>query len=205
MPSKRDKPYFWVTWLTPLLAGEESCEWKSWAKGNFTNLNRMESDFDSAQWNENHTALLTKLREEYKDSAKILVEGQTSWKIEGKTAILAGKMDILTIDTNLVIDAKSGKVKDSHVLQLKTYLLAIEMGAVKGVSGEYKGILRYPNRSIKVEGKDQLFKERLFALIKTLATTEPEPIPSKNECKWCDLVDCNKRFTEQEVIHTEEF
>ncbi len=27
MPEARTDPYIWVTWLTKLLAGENSCEW----------------------------------------------------------------------------------------------------------------------------------------------------------------------------------
>ena len=27
---RRDEPYIWVTWLTRLLVGENSCEWAVW-------------------------------------------------------------------------------------------------------------------------------------------------------------------------------
>ena len=27
---RQDGPYIWVTWLTKLLVGENSCEWSAW-------------------------------------------------------------------------------------------------------------------------------------------------------------------------------
>ena len=204
---QRRKPYFWVSWLTPLLVGEDNCEWKVWMKAHYQDLRKLPSDFDSDKWNENHTALLTSLRDEYTPKvSRILTEGQTSWKIEGQTAIVAGKMDLVTFEPNLVIDAKTGKQKDSHSAQMRIYLLAIELGAVPDVSGRFNAVLRYGDRAVDVRGPDATFKERFYGLVKRLAGPQMEPIPSFNECKYCDLADCESRYGESpKPLETVEF
>lgn len=208
---EREKVYFWTTWLTPLLSGESSCEWKVWLLGHFQGVEKIERDFDSAQWNENHTAYLTELRDEYAPkSATLLTEGQTAWRIEGKTAIVAGKMDLVSIKPNLVIDAKTGKSKNSHVGQMKIYLLALTLGSVaaaKSAKGAFKGVLRYQSGSkIDVPAIEPEFKQRFFELVRRLAGDEMEPTPSAQECKFCDIASCTARITEESfTAKTNEF
>jgi len=176
-------------------------------KGHYQGLTKLNRDFDSAQWNENHTALLNDLKEEYRSkSAGLLVEGQTSWRVDGRTATVAGKMDLITINPNLIIDAKTGKRKDAHVMQMKIYLLAAQRGAVKGVSGIAKAVLRYTNSpTVEVFSCDDVFKKRFFDLVVRLAGPELEPVPSLNECKFCDLADCKVRAEENPAVKVDEF
>ena len=49
---RSDGPYFWVTWLTRLLAGEDACEWSAWfrARHDGGSWDRVPSDFDQAGW-----------------------------------------------------------------------------------------------------------------------------------------------------------
>lgn len=196
-PILRSKPYFWVSWLCPLLSGEDNCEYKVWLKSHYTSIEKLDSDFDSSKWNENHTALLMALKEEYsKISGKVLMEGETSWKMIGRTADVAGKMDLITLGPNLVIDAKSGKAKDSHIMQMKIYLLAIELGLIPGITGEFVGVLRYPNFSTTVLGGDAEFKDRFFSLVSRLALKNGDAIPSRMECKFCDIARCSARYKE---------
>jgi CRISPR/Cas system-associated exonuclease Cas4 (RecB family) len=210
MPEPRKKPYIWVTWLAALLSGGDSCEFKVWMKAHFTKLEKLEleSGFDSAGWNEDHTAMLNELREEYRaKSQKLLIEGETGWKMEGRTATVAGRMDLVTAGPNLVIDAKSGRQKNSHVMQMKIYLLVAELGLVPNVSGKFIGVLRYPgNKVVEVPDYDDVFKQRFFELVKRIAGPEPlDPVPSKGECRFCDLAECHFRVAEEKVFHTEDF
>lgn len=208
----RGKPYFWVTWLTAFLSGQDLCEWKVWMKGHYRDVPMLPRDFDAAQWNEEHTAYLNVLRKEYGEKAAgVLAEGQTAWKIEGKSAIVAGKMDLITFEPNLVVDAKTGKQKDSHVPQMKLYLLALELGAVPGVQVKprlpFSAVLRYRNgESIDVARVDEAFKERFYDLMRRLGKTpEPKRVPSAGECRWCDLAECPQRVGEFPAVATDEF
>jgi hypothetical protein len=205
----RNKPYFWVTWLTPLLSGEDNCEWKIWMKGHYQDIPQRERDdaFDAAKWKEDHTAYLTSLRDEYAPKSKtMLVEGQTDWKLDGKTATVAGKMDIVTLRPNLVVDAKTGKPKDSHIAQVKIYLLALSLNAVRAATGKFSGVLRYKSgKTIDVPRIEPEFKERFFDLVRRLAGDEMAPTPSANECRFCDNAVCEARVSETVAAKTSEF
>ena len=57
-------PYIWATTLAKLLAGENSCEWAGWFKAHHQHWAKPLSDFDSAAWMLEHTALVNREREE---------------------------------------------------------------------------------------------------------------------------------------------
>ena len=48
---RRDGPYIWVTWLTSLLVGENSCEWSSWfrARQEGWSWEKVPSSFDQVE------------------------------------------------------------------------------------------------------------------------------------------------------------
>lgn len=201
---ERSKPYFWCTWLTPLLAGENSCYWAAWFKGHYEKYDKQPRDGSSlAEWEQKHTALLNSLIDEYTPLARqVLIEGQTKWTMKGSVANVGGKMDLITIHPNLVIDAKSGEPKSSHIIQVQLYLTAIELGAVpavREVPGKFTGMLRYPNgHSVEVSAPTDAFKFRFYQLVKSLAADKPKTVPSKYECLFCDIKDCDSRYSETE-------
>jgi hypothetical protein len=204
---QRNKPYFWVTWLAALMSGSDNCEWKFWLKGHYTKVPKIERDFDNATFNENHTAMLNETRDQFlARGSEVIVEKR--WKIEGKSAIVAGSIDLITLNPNLIIDTKTGRQKTSHAAQVKIYLLAAELGAIPGVSGDFKGLVKYSSDEFLVEGVDGAFKERFFALVRNLASDkERTKVPSKWECEFCDIKNCDSRFVEEEekVFETAEF
>ena len=55
MPVVRDGPYIWVTWLTKLMVGENSCEWAAWFKSHFQGYDKVPNDFDVTAWQMAHT------------------------------------------------------------------------------------------------------------------------------------------------------
>lgn len=207
---ERTKPYFWATWLAPLLTGEDNCEYKVWMKGHYQEIPKHErdDDFDMAKWKEDHTAYLTELRDEYSRSSKsILVEGQTKWELVGKTALVGGQMDLVAIKPNVVVDAKTGKPKESHVAQMKIYLLAITLNVLRAsVAGKFTGVLRYKTgKRIDVPRIEPEFKQRFFDLVIRLAGEEMSPTPSANECKFCDNGLCEARAVPVEPTKTDMF
>lgn len=209
----RSKPYIWVTWLAPLLVGESDCQWKAWMQAHYQDLNKRQRDdgFDASKWNQEHTQYSLELREEYASKCKqFLIEGETSWKIDGRTATVAGKMDLVTLKPNLVIDAKTGKKKNSHVAQLQIYLLAIELGCLPLIGKtkqKFSGVLRYRSGEVvNVPPLDDEFRARFYDLVRRLAGPELATTPSKHECKFCDLADCTDRVdAETPAALTDEF
>lgn len=204
----REKPYFWVTWLVGLLSGEEQCEWKVWLKSHYQNYEKTEDRGNLSEWEIAHTALLNETSGEYKAIANKVFQ-EAKWVIEGRSADVGGKIDLLVVGPNFVIDAKTGQKKTSHAVQVKIYLLAIEMGAVDaldGLEGEFKGLLVYKDgKEIPVAGPVEEFNMKLFALIKRLANNKPKTSPSELECRFCDIKDCKDRFVKKPAATTELF
>ena len=94
MAQRRDTPYVWVTWLTKLLVGENSCEWAAWFRANHEgqSYDKVPSTFDATEWQLQHTHLLTKIRAEIEAAGKgVFTENQNSFTLRGRTAVLGGK------------------------------------------------------------------------------------------------------------------
>ena len=60
-------PYIWVTWLTKLLVGENSCEWAAWFRAQHEGWSweKVPSTFDMAGWQIKHTAGINEVRYEW--------------------------------------------------------------------------------------------------------------------------------------------
>ena len=98
MAIQRPSPYIWVTWLAPYLVGEKSCEWSGWFRAQHKSgtWNKVPSDFNTANWLEDHTDLLKRWGDCYRGkNMTVSIENQNSFHLKGKTAELAGKPDLI--------------------------------------------------------------------------------------------------------------
>ena len=148
-------PYIWVTWLTRLLSGDNSCEWSSWFKSQHdsSSWNKMPSDFNSTEWNLKHTALLNDLRDNWElDGYKVLTEGENEFRLKGSTATIAGKIDLLALKDNegVVIDAKTGKPSPSHGAQILIYMYALPLVYAQYKDITLKGQIAYPDHVVDI-------------------------------------------------------
>ena len=216
MKEPRDKPYIWVTWLSPLLAGNSSCQFAAWFKAHWKGYEKQPSDFNSAAWNERHTTLLNEAQEWARAFKNYVThEREKDIVVFGKYATVGGMIDLLVelTDCYLVIDAKGGQVKDKDVSQVKLYMYLL--GLIKGVSGELlfadkpiKGVVYYAshNTPIPTSAIDQSFISRVNEQIRLTARPDPLPKdPSPRECKFCDITiaDCPDRAGEGGKLWTE--
>ncbi len=204
MAEKRDSPYIWVTWLTKLLVGENSCEWASWFRANHENwsYDKVPSSFDNAGWQLEHTRLLNEIRSEMESKGKaVFTENQNSFTLRGRTAILGGKPDLITVsgDKGLIVDAKTGNPSASHHVQVLVYMYAIPK-ALRQYNGiKFEGKVVYPDHADQIPNTavDETFIDNLSTLIKRLASPDPaRKVPSKLECGFCNItaVDCAVRM-----------
>ena len=127
MPTRRDKPYIWVTWLTRLLVGENSCEWAAWfrARHYSDSYDKVSNPFDLTVWQMEHTALLNQKRDGLEaEGQKVFLENQNSFALRGTTATLGGKPDLIAVSgvQGLILDVKTGKPNPSHRTQLMVYM-----------------------------------------------------------------------------------
>ena len=115
-------PYIWATALAKLLTGEISCEWDGWFKAHHQGWIKPPSDFDSATWMLEHTALVNRERESLKRIGyDVYTEKQNLFRLRGATATVAGKPDLIGEKHHelLICDAKTGRPSPSHQAQVR--------------------------------------------------------------------------------------
>ena len=204
MADGREKAYFWVTWLTKLLVGEASCQWAVWFKANHlaNSYNQVPSDFDSAKWHINHTNLLEKqIKRLDKGGASLFLEKQNAFTLEGRTAILGGRPDLITISdgTGTILDVKTGQPSPAHDVQVMIYMYAIPRALPQFQGINFDGVIVYSDyeKRIPATSVDANFIDNLGSMITRLAsTTAPSRVPSKLECGFCSITksDCPDRI-----------
>ena len=202
MPTPREHPYIWTTWLPRLLTGENSCEWAIWFKAHHQNWDKPPSDFDQAAWLTRHTKLLNEQRDLWTQrGCDVNTEDQNSFRLRGQSATLAGKPDLLVLNNDhvLIIDVKTGAERPWHSVQVKVYQYALPRALPQYQNARITGEVIYPTRTVRVPqgGVDQGFIQDLGSLIRRIAAAEtPRRVPSAAECRFCDITvaDCPERM-----------
>ena len=211
----RSRPYIWVTWLTKLLVGENSCEWAAWFRTHYQDYQTVPDDFDSTAWQIKHTDLLNRVTADLEAKGQqVFTEGQNRFILRGNVAALAGKPDLLTVSGSqgTIYDAKTGKQSPSHDLQVMTYMWTIPkaLGRFKDVTFDGKVVYENHEVTIPASAIDQQFTNYLTSLIKRVAAASPaRKVPSDMECRFCNITkaDCPERVTGETVVEgrTSEF
>lgn len=210
MTRERDFPYLYVTWLSSLLSGDRSCEWSVWFKAHYQDFDKVPRDFDSARWNQEHTALLNRKRVELEELGhEVYVEAQNKFNLRGSAATLGGKADLVGISDDMVdpwctvYDAKTGRPKDSDIAQVQIYMWALPLAVPRFKGLEFNGCLVYATHEEHIPASTitSAFIGRVSALIKRLASPDPaRKIPAAGECRWCEITsgDCPERIDSAE-------
>ena len=202
VPAPRDFPYIWATWLPRLLTGERNCEWAIWFKARHQGWTRKPSDFNQADWLSRHTELLNEQRDLWKQRGlDVRVEAQNAFQLRGHSATLAGKPDLIVLQTDriLVVDVKTGQAQPWHRYQLMIYMYALPRAMPEYRDANLAGEIIYSDHTTIVPqgGIDQGFVRNLGALIRRIAAPEPPVrVSSAQECRFCDITlqDCSDRI-----------
>tara|TARA_Y100000758_G_scaffold246146_1_gene182132 strand:+ start:1488 stop:2141 length:654 start_codon:yes stop_codon:yes gene_type:complete len=217
LAQKREIPYIWVTWLTKLLVGENSCEWAGWFRSNHLNssFDKIPTSFDAAEWQINHTTLLNAAREDLEDKGwTVFTEHQNTFKLRGSSAILGGKPDLIAVSDNkgIILDVKTGQPSPSHHIQVLLYMYAVPKALRQYLGVAFEGRVVYPNHLdyVPSNGVDSNFVNNFSQLIKRLASSQPaRRVPSNLECSFCNItnIDCPDRIESEEerLQDTEDF
>lgn len=198
---RRKRPYVWVTWLTKLLAGEHSCLWRSWYKACFKYTKRPDDPGRAAffeEWTAKHDAISTARAEELRQAGWVVREEEAAaFKLKGKAGDLAGKPDIAAVkgEEGLVVDAKSGRQRESDAWQVLVYLLALPLSWGKGI--RWRGEVQYKGRAVDVRPLGKSEQANITSVLQTITdpTAEPRRVPSWSECRYCDVAACPERVT----------
>ncbi len=198
--------YIWSTWLAQLLGGKE-CVWRVWFMSHFKYEKVVEEEaFDLVAWNREHSRLMRDRTLELEEAGwTVSTEDANAFKLQGSTATLAGKPDIVATMPGhvLVIDGKTGRARESDVWQVLIYLFALPKSR-PDLIGQLVGEIQYKHGDKRVAVlPEQLTSDRLQAMVTTIKTisgpTPPRRSPSRDECKRCNigLADCPERFQER--------
>jgi PD-(D/E)XK nuclease superfamily len=205
----RDSVYIWITWLSKVMAGEQTCEWASWFKAHKTYA-KLPNDFDLAAWTIEHTKRLRELRIELQRAGEtVSVEGENSIRYALPSgAVIAGKPDLIGVSSKgtTIYDIKTGQPKTSDTIQVMIYmyLVPLTVGRFKNVKPAgcvVYGTTRVPIPSTAVDDK---FKEQFSYFLEIVAgANEPLKTPGPNECRFCDIsqTDCPDRH--QTIVASE--
>ena len=188
-------PYVWVTWLTKLLVGENSCEWAGWFKAQHENWSWKEvpSTFDFTAWQVDHTAFLKEIHTRLEQEGKaVFMENQNSFILRGSTAALGGKPDLIATagGVGTILDAKTGKPSPAHHIQVMTYMYAVPRALRQYQGMNFDGKVVYKDHEVDIPSSavDQKFIDNLSQLIKRLAAATPaRKVPSPMECGFCNI------------------
>ena len=176
---RRDGSYFWVTWLTKLLTGENSCEWASWFRARHK----------SGSWEG--------------PDCQVLTERQNGFSLRGDAGILGGQPDLIARkgDAGTIIDVKTGKPGVAHIVQVMLYMYAVPRAIGQHRDVVFNGQVAYTDHAVDIPAAavDDKFVERLSQLIGQLASDAPaRRVPSPGECRFCPITaaDCPDRAAE---------
>ena len=193
MSTRRASPYIWATWLPKLLTGEQSCQWAVWVKAHYQDLPRQLTDFNQAEWLMQHTALLNAQKAKWEQQGHaVCVEGQNAFRLRGQSATLGGKPDLVVArrEDALVIDAKTGRDRPWHIVQVMIYMYALPLALPRYQGVRMTGEVAYPTHTVPVspESLTDQFVQDLGSLIRRLADERPvNRVPSSLECRFCDI------------------
>ena len=206
---RKNGPYIWVTWLTKLLVGDNSCEWASWFKAQHSGSSweKAPSSFDLSSWLIAHTKGINDRRQQWEDEGyTVFTEDQNHFTLKGRVATLSGKPDLIarkgTVGT--VIDIKTGKPSPADSIQVMLYMFAVPkaLGQYKGVTFDGKIVYNDHEVNIRAPAVDETFVRNVTDLIKRLASDTPaRKVPSAIECRFCQItsIDCPERQADDVV------
>lgn len=212
---KTRKPYIWVTWITGLIAGDDDCGWAAWFRVHFNFQEREKKELDD--WKRNHTEMVKRRAAELeREGYTVYLEGQNSFKLEGRTAIVSGKPDIVAVKRYALVrpatadeapttlegywviveDCKTGKRRKKDKAQVLVYLYAYTIAPHPGfpkdpgrvtIVGQVTYLEGFPVR-IEPEEMNANFKTTLLRVIAESASEhESKRVPSYGECLFCNI------------------
>lgn len=196
--NRRRSPYTWVTWITGILSGDDSCRWSAWAKSQFNYTKRPDQNAEKlATWKAEHADLVAKrVRELKADGWAVTVEDQNKITLEGRATTLACAPDIVAtkgIDV-LVSDGKTGERKGKDIWQVRVYQLALFLSRRFQDDRRYLGEVVYKDGIQPLGPLEPKDRERIVALLSEVGgAVVPERVPSARECAYCNIDACQDR------------
>jgi Holliday junction resolvase len=197
--------YVYPTWITKLLAEENKCWYSAWYKAALKYEKRPD-DPERAEffrtWTAKHDAITQRRAAELRrEGWTVKVEEEGEFRVRGKNGTISGKPDIVAMrgDDVLVVDAKSGRPRQSDHWQVLLYVLLLPMDWLKGFTGTVKGEVEYENNTVFVRPLTDKEKTKITDALKLVTGgVAPDAVPSQGDCRYCDIAQCKFRYQASE-------
>ncbi len=207
MGVRRTSPYIWVTWLTKLLVGENSCEWAAWFKAHHKEYDKVPDTFDRSAWQMDHTRLLNRVRAQLEADGKVVfTEKQNHFTLQGSVATLGGRADLIAIsgENGTIYDVKTGQPTAADHVQVMIYMYAIPLAFRQYKDMTFDGAVVYQDHEVPIPASaiNESFKKNLVELIRKVSSDAPSRrVPSAMECGFCPIAksECPERVEEEEL------
>jgi CRISPR/Cas system-associated exonuclease Cas4 (RecB family) len=198
---RKGLPYLYVTWLAKRLAGDTQCLFALWFQSRFKFQKVEDPSFDLAAWSAEHDAMVRERADKLRAADYVVkTEAENYFQLQGETAIIAGKMDLVARKANYatVLDGKTGQPRKRDWHQVLIYMAALPIlwKTPMRISGE----VFYKESAIRIEPEEltQDLKRQIFGLAKQIGTMQSAPpkTPSALECAMCPISknDCPDRI-----------
>lgn len=194
------------THIKGLLSGDEQCQFAAWYRARNRRYRKPESDFDFRKWHEQHNDLVHEIVKELEaDDYICTIEEQNSFTVEGVSAVIPGKIDILADPKDKeravkVVDAKTGKRYEKDAWQVRIYLAVLPLIFPPLAKRKLVGEVRYAAGDPVTVYCDQADQQRIWDQVKRSAGEEQPPTtPSAQGCRYCDILDCGDRAGKEDL------
>ena len=202
--AERPRAYVYPTWITKQLAGENKCWYQPWYKAHFR-YKKLPDNPDRADffrdYTERHDTIVRHRVMDLKlQGYTVKVEDEGSFRVKGQAGDISGKPDIVAMkdDVAVVIDAKSGKPRQSDHWQVLLYMMLLPLDWLKGFA-KVRGEVEYKDGTADVRPIEAREREEIGeALRRVMGPEAPTAVPSAGDCKFCDIERCQFRFQSTE-------
>lgn len=198
MAIPRGKPYIWATWLSRVMTGHVSCQWRYWFLAWHKLIQEQAATFDSVGWQIRHTRLLTEVRQELTAAGvRTNTEAAFQCRVPGCDVLINGKIDCLAVDGRIVTvyDCKTGKPRSSDRAQVMIYMYALSTYP-RFAESLIRGMVVYQDRRDEIPCLPEDFADQLAYFSGLLVSDGPPVKEPGRDCRLCKITsdDCPERW-----------
>ena len=155
---------------------------------------KLDSGFNLARYNIEHTELLRLCTEEYEQRGySVTVERQNDFRLNLAGATISGRPGLVASrdDETIIVDVKAAKPNPSHEIQVMLYMAWLPLADRRYREVKLSGQVYYGEDNgidITATKIDHRFKEITAGLITRLTSKTPaRKAPSPGECRFCPI------------------
>jgi CRISPR/Cas system-associated exonuclease Cas4 (RecB family) len=188
---KKTDPGVWVTWLAKLLADPSECYLPAWVQ---TRFSVVKDTAFTGDWAARHASIieqvclrLKRVGRQPQIEQEVAVTSRTGLRISGAMDVWAPETDEREA---VIVDAKTGKHKPAHRLQVNLYQLMTSNNQEFKCTRKPAGMIAYADSQIWIRPAEATLDlaARVAKAMEVIASdAQPTPAPSRGNCRYCPI------------------